>query len=220
MLSEEKIESNKQEFLALINSITRESDKERFLSWLEDSDFFIAPASTQYHLNVPGGLCQHSLNVYYALVKLVDGFATTTTCSTCSTNEEGVVSVDNAPHYDSDTLKLVALLHDIAKTNFYETFSRNVKNEDTGKWESVLGYRKRDDDNRFIYGSHEQNSEYMAETFFPLTIEERIAILHHHGGLGYDSVKEIIPSIYNKYKLALLLHLADMIATYDLDRDE
>ena len=35
-----------------------------FLAWLEKSDFFVAPASTKYHGNYAGGLCEHSLNVY------------------------------------------------------------------------------------------------------------------------------------------------------------
>ena len=55
-----------------------------------------------------GGLCEHSLNVYDSLIKLVPQF--------------GV-------EYPEDSLKVVALLHDIAKANFYESYQRNVKDE-------------------------------------------------------------------------------------------
>lgn len=37
---------------------------EKLLAWLEEeTDFFTAPASTKHHLNHPGGLMEHSLNV-------------------------------------------------------------------------------------------------------------------------------------------------------------
>ena len=61
---------------------------------------------------------------------------------------------------------------------------------------------------------HEQTSEFMTRTFIPLSVEESSAILHHHGSLGWDSAKDDLPSIYQKYNLALLLHTADMLATF------
>ena len=50
--------------------ITRSGGKE-LLKWIEETDFFRAPASRQYHLAVAGGLCKHSLNVYKRLKKLL-----------------------------------------------------------------------------------------------------------------------------------------------------
>ena len=39
--------------------------------------------------------------------------------------------------------------------------------------------------------------------------------MHHHGGLGWDSVPvEAMSKVYNKYTLALLLHEADLLAAY------
>ena len=38
MLSNEQIEQNKQTFIELINSIEREFNKERLISWLEKED--------------------------------------------------------------------------------------------------------------------------------------------------------------------------------------
>ncbi|HQQ28660.1 MAG TPA: hypothetical protein PKY58_14170, partial [Syntrophales bacterium] len=37
------------------------------IEFLEESDFFQAPCSTVFHLAQPGGLAEHSLNVYYLL---------------------------------------------------------------------------------------------------------------------------------------------------------
>ena len=60
------IENNKNEYIKLLKSTNREGI-DKLINWLENkSDFFNAPSSTIYHGNYPGGLCQHSLNVYYA----------------------------------------------------------------------------------------------------------------------------------------------------------
>lgn len=189
-----KSKENKEEFLELINSLDVDQEsKEKLISWLVNkSDFFTAPASTKYHLDTEGGLCQHSLNVYKALVKLCDTFN---------------VKV-------SDTsLKIVGLLHDISKANLYTQYQRNTKDEN-GNWIQVTEYKIRDENDRFIYGSHEQNSVFMVNSFIPLSVEESTAILHHMGGQNWDSAKDNISEVYNRYPLALMLHLADMEATF------
>ena len=118
-----------------------------------------------------------------------------------------------------DNIYYIALLHDIAKANFYEAYYRNVKNEETGKWEQQLDYRMRPDEDRFIYGNHEQNSEYMARRFFPLNLRMSTAILHHHGGTSWDSAKDEIPAVYSRFPLATMLHMADLAATFMYDKN-
>lgn len=222
-LTKEKIAANKKEYLDLIDSISVEgADIDRFKDWLLNrSDFFEAPASTKYHCSCEGGLCQHSLNVYHTLVQLCSTYAVHS-----EKNPEYVANesedIDNTtvpeyilvPNYSEDSIKIVSLLHDISKANFYEKYNRNVKNEITGKWEAIEDFRTRDADSRFIYGNHEENSEFIARTFFPLDLEESSAILHHHSGMGFDSTQTDITIIYNKYSLACLLHIADMLSTY------
>ena len=67
------------------------------LEWLErETDFFEAPASTKNHGAHPGGLVEHSLNVYYALLGQ-------------STIRE----------YGGESVAVVALLHDVCKTGYY-----------------------------------------------------------------------------------------------------
>ena len=47
MITEEKIQENKEKFLELVDSITREGvQKDRLRAQLLDSDFFTAPASS------------------------------------------------------------------------------------------------------------------------------------------------------------------------------
>lgn len=57
------IESNKDRIIELLISTNR-PNIDKLICKLKSSDFFTAPASVKYHLNVPGGLAQHSLNVY------------------------------------------------------------------------------------------------------------------------------------------------------------
>ena len=214
MLSKEQIEQNKQTFIALINSIEREFNKEKLINWLENSDFFYAPASTKYHSNFEGGLCSHCLSVYYSLEALCNTFASE---SKYVTLEDGSQKEEITYRYDKDSIIIVALLHDLSKANFYEKYNRNVKNETTGKWESVEEYRTIDVQKRFIFGNHEETSEFMVRSFIPLKVEESVAILHHMGGAGHDSSQTDLSVIYSKYNLAALLHTADLLSTFVLN---
>ena len=180
MLMDLQIADNKQKFIDLVQSISREGFmKDNLLTKLENSDFYTAPASAKYHCHYKGGLCEHSLNVYNNIVKLAE--------------MKGV-------EIDSDTLKIVALFHDLSKMNYYETYFMNKKNYHAGgtkhdeggafDWEAVSAYKVRENSERFLFGNHEQTSEFMLRSYCPLTYEESIAILHHHGGMGFDSAKD------------------------------
>lgn len=216
----EKVNANKKRYLDLINSIkVQDANIPGLLKWLEKSDFFIAPATLKYYGSYQGGLCEHTLKVYDNLVKLVDTFALVSD-QKWKVDEQGrplQETIQNVlrPRYSEDTLKIVALMHDISKTNYFTTYQRNVKNEETGKWEQKEEYKVREIEDRFIFGTSEQASEYIAHTFFPLEVEESVAILHSNGGINSETSSTIIPMIYSKYNLALLLHLADMLACYD-----
>ena len=216
------VAANRERFIELINSITRESftqeAKDRLIAWLDErSDFFVAPASTKYHGSCEGGLCEHSLRTYEALHALADQFLVDTKEERDADGE--VTGYQITPHYDEDSLKIVGLFHDIAKANFYEKYSRNVKDE-SGKWVAVQEYRTIAAEKRFIFGSQEQTSEFMLRCFIDLTVEESVAILHHLGGKGYDSTQVDMSLIFSRYPLALMLHTADLISTYYIENRE
>ena len=100
------IEKNKNEFIELLRSTNREGI-ENLISWLtEKSDFFNAPSSTIYHGNFAGGLCQHSLNVYYAAKKFYD------------TYKELSLPEKNIDDIKEDNLIISALLHDLCTANY------------------------------------------------------------------------------------------------------
>lgn len=91
-------ESNRLTILRLLNMVERRGMQGLKL-WLEKgSDYFTAPASTRFHLSVPGGLAQHHLNVYRALRDMNGRFKL---------------------RLSRDTMILVGLLHDVCKCGMY-----------------------------------------------------------------------------------------------------
>ena len=209
MLSNEQIEANKKQFLDLISSITIEGAYlEELIKFLQESDFFTAPASTQYHCNYTGGLCEHSLNVYNNLVKLANDYMPNT--------------------YTEDTLKVVGLLHDISKVNFYEIYVMNkkiynekgTKHDNQGKfdWFAQEAFKVKESHNRFLAGTHEENSMLLVSQYIPLNLEESVAILNHHSGLGNPNQNYDMSAILNRYPLLTLLHSADYLSTFINER--
>lgn len=182
----------KEEFLKLLKTINREGIDE-VINFLEKSDFFKAPASTRFHGAHEGGLMEHSMKVYEILVHKVNN---------C------VIPME----VSSETLIIIALLHDICKTNFYKVDYRNAKNS-FGEWEKVPYYTI---DDTIPYG-HGEKSVMMITEYMKLSVEEKYCIRWH---MGFSEPKELYGTLgeaYRKYPLALLLHEADLEASYFFD---
>lgn len=205
-----KIKENKAEFLTLLRTVKRDGI-EKLIDYLEHkSDFFEAPASTRYHGSFKGGLCDHSLTVYKLLVEQAKMYEKFT----------GI-------HIDEESMKIVALLHDVSKVNTYEETAINKKvyspdgskHDELGNfdWVSSKAYKTIDSDDRFIFVNHEMGSEFIVRQFIPLRIAESVAIASHHGGMGHDSIPtDAVTPNYIKYPIALLLHSADLIAAFSI----
>lgn len=104
--------THKERFIGLCREHIHREGINELLEWLESSDFYTAPASTRFHGNYTGGLCEHSLNVFDQLAKLNEVYNT------------GV---------SMETIAIIALFHDVCKVNYYKLGTRNVKN-DLGQW--------------------------------------------------------------------------------------
>ena len=170
-------------------------DLTRLLNWLEQTDFFTAPASRNNHSGCRGGLAFHSLCVYYLMRERYQP----------SENERG-------------SFAICALLHDLCKAAFYVESTRNVKNEQSGQWEKVPFYKIED---QFPMG-HGEKSLWLIERFIKLTADEAIAVRWHMGGFD-DAVKGgsfSLSQAYAKYPLALKLHLCDMESSYLIEHYE
>lgn len=60
--------TDKERFEELMQSVSDRPGFDRLMNYIRKSDFYTAPASTRFHLSCEGGLLQHSLNVYDALI--------------------------------------------------------------------------------------------------------------------------------------------------------
>ncbi len=179
----------KEEFLKILRTVNREGIED-LIKFLESTDFFTAPASTRFHGNYEGGLLEHSMKVYEILKEKVK-----TSPIEIKTPEESII--------------IIALLHDICKSNYYKIDYRNAKNA-LGVWEKVPYYTVED---TIPYG-HGEKSVMMITEYIKLTPEEKYAIRWH---MGYTEPKELYNTIgeaFKKYPIALLTHEADLESTY------
>lgn len=175
---------------------------DKLLEYIRKSDFYTAPASTKYHLAAPGGLLQHSLNVLDALRGLL-------TRDETGENWLYTVGGTTVATIPEDSVTVMALLHDICKTHFYGTSTRNQKNDATGKWEKVPFYTV---DDKMPLG-HGPKSAMIIKQYTTLTSQEMYAIWHHMGMNGnYENDNAVGKSI-EMYPAVLALQTADMMAS-------
>lgn len=207
-LTDEQLAANATRFVELVESIEIPgANIPGLLEFLQNTDFFVAPASTKYHGSIRGGLVLHSLEVYDNLLKLVETFKD-----------------DEHPAIDPNSLKVAALFHDLSKMNYYKLSSRNEKEyKADGKqvdalgrfnWNSIIEYKTIEADSRFVCVDHDVNSAFLINQFIPLTQEEFAAIANHSGGMTNKFSNADLNTIFKVYPLALFLHLSDMYSCY------
>ncbi len=191
----------KTEFIELYKQHIHRPGSEDLLNYLlsEQSDFFVAPASTRYHLAYEGGLVEHSLNVYHSL---------------CDYLGRDRVKNDYQITPSDETVAIVALLHDICKVNVYRKSTRNVKDKN-GQWTQVPSYDYQDD---IPYG-HGEKSVYIISGFMRLTREEAFAIRYHMGFSDTEDKNNVSRS-FSLFPLAFCLSVADMEATFLIESGE
>lgn len=189
MLNENQLYLNQCKFLELLGKLN--IDLTEITKYLDKHDYFKKPASAQYFRPYAGGLCQYALDLYYELAQLVNAYCP-------------------GKYTEEDVIK-VALFKDIYKAELFEAYSKNVKNDATGQWDSVIAYRYKED--RAVYGDLAFSSFMTARKFVDFTEEQIEAIMHSttSGSYGGD-----IHEILRKYQLVALTRMAD-IAAYYLD---
>lgn len=177
----------KNRFNELLLSTKRDGINE-LLKWLEESDFYTAPASRNNHGAYKGGLLEHSLNVYDELCRISAAYPEI--------------------NLQEDSMIISSLLHDLCKINFYVVEQRNRKNDETGVWEKYDTYSIKE---KFCYGGHGSKSVYLAQHFIKLEPDEAVAINCHMG--SWDGNKDA-GNAFEYCKLAWLVHVADESATF------
>lgn len=188
-----KQEEIMQEYKNYFAYIQRPGAK-NLLDWIESNGFFSAPASKSHHGSFPGGLALHSANVFKRLSRLNHEEERRQQCS----------------QYDSETIAICGLLHDLCKIDAY----RNIP--------VPKGTAEQYEVTRNFPAGHGEKSVILILQFMKLTKEEILAIRWHMGqydfyarGGGYD-----LDNAFRQSKLAVMLHLADMMATHFDEREE
>lgn len=196
-ITDEQIEANKNRFIDIFKENILREGSDKLLSYIEKSDFFYAPASTKYHSSCKGGLCAHTLNVYDAL-----------TSKLSEKQFKEVYQLD----YSSETVAIVALLHDFCKIFFYDVAIRNVKDEN-GIWQQVPFFTV---DNAAPLG-HGEKSVLGILNFIKLEKAEIYAIRWHMGlSEPVENYKDI-QAAFEMYRLSLALFEADIESSYWLE---
>lgn len=158
------------------------------MTWLDQTDFYTAPASTRFHDSFQGGLVLHSLNVYSELKRLCEFYQ-------LDVSEESIA--------------IGALFHDICKVGCYKVEMRWRKDQND-KWEQYPTYKFEED---YSFGGHGSKSVYLVQSFMKLTPEEATAINCH---MGVENGKWEVNEAFRRSPFAFLLHTADMLSTIEM----
>lgn len=178
------------------------------LERLEQNGFFEAPSSASYHLNEPGGLCLHSLNVFDTAVTIYKHIAEPAILSGTSPFTSEV---------SMESLAICTLFHDLCKVDMYHP-STKWKKSPEGRWVSYEGYDIHDN---FPLG-HGEKSVLLLYRYLHLTPNEMLAIRWHMG--MFDMGENGTPQRFAYYEamtkspLVAIVHSADMLASNLLEK--
>ena len=159
---------NQEEFEELLRSTKREGI-DYVSEELQKDGFFAAPASAGHHLNVAGGLCQHSLNTCRAGLMVWEGLKTLDPASANEVSRESVI--------------IATLLHDVCKTDIYHRTVKKRKDK-MGQWVDTEGYNV--SYKHFPLGHGEKSVIMLLLSGLDLHDDEMLAIRWHMGAWGIN----------------------------------
>lgn len=198
------INENKEEFVKLLKSTGREGVDD-VIEELERLGFFSAPASAGHHLNVEGGLVQHSLNTCKAAFAIWEGMKTLEPSLDTEVKKESII--------------ISALLHDVCKADIYKRSVKKRKNK-LGQWEDCEGYKVSYKD--FPMGHGEKSLVVILLSGLELYDDEMLAIRWHMGawGLNQNSFEDVrnYDTAQKEYPLVAIIHAADVMAANVMER--
>lgn len=204
MAQELNIQKNKEEFVSLLNSTERPGIDD-VIKDLEELGFFEAPASAGHHLNVAGGLVEHSLN----------------TCKAALAVYEGMQKIE--PYLEREikreSIIIASLLHDVCKSDIYKRTVKRRKSN-LGTWEDSEGYKLTY--KNFPMGHGEKSLVMLLCSGLELYDDEMLAIRWHMGawGINMNSYEEQrnYDAARTLYPLVSIIQTADGLAASIMER--
>ena len=204
-------EANIKRFEELMGKVNREGI-DKLMNHIRNSDFYTAPASTRFHLACPGGLLQHSLNVYDCLM---------------AKKAHYLWSHYLKEHVGDESITLISLMHDLCKADTYKLGYKNQKTYDKAKVAAANSSQvKRDELGEFIWETipkyemfdpyplgHGEKSVILLQEYIELTDEEIFAIRWHMGFTEDNSQYNSIGTAMEQWPIVLAIHEADLEAS-------
>ncbi len=186
----ETVTDEEKRFRELLEKYDRPGT-ERLFDILKMNDFFVVPASVDYHNNFKGGLVKHSLEVY-----------------DCAMREREIL-LKNDPSLENElteeAVTVAALLHDVCKYDEYTIYPDGVAKHKKG---------------HFPIGGHGDKSVILLLHWgFELKLDEMLAIKWHMGKKHLTDKKDI-ENCSDAMKLLALCRViakADYEATHNIE---
>lgn len=199
------MEHKRERFCKILRGTGRENI-EYVIEDLEALGFFEAPASVRNHFNFPGGLVEHSLNVYDMAMALRGAILP--------------LRADMEAKLNPDSIAIAALLHDVCKADIYKRTVKKRRNE-IGVWEDIDGYDV--DYSGLPVGHGEKSVIMLLRSGLDLEDEEIFAIRWHMApwDLPMQSIEmdKSYRAAQARSPLVALIHTADTLAAQILERD-
>lgn len=180
--------SDEEHYKQIVSKLLPQAEKimQIYLCNRKHSDFFTAPATADDYSAFTGGLCRHSLRMFYALCWVLD-----------------------AVRYEVP-LESVAKVALMASIGAVDTFTPEEKKyQEDGEWKSKTVFRRSEN---LLYGGLGEKSVYQLQAFMPLTRDEALAIRWHQSVLAEDGFQH--SAVFDRSLLAACTHIAYMIAAY------
>lgn len=197
---------NKERFIELLRGTGREG-VENTIIHLGELGFFEAPASSRFHLNQPGGLLWHSLNV----------------CKVAMGVRDMMIDMDSSlvGRLPVESVVIASLLHDTCKADIYCPATKVRKNK-FGIWVPTPGYDV--DHSNFPLGHGEKSVIVLLRAGLKLTDDEIMAIRWHMHAwdLPFQSpdIKGNMQKAREICPLSVLIQTADGLASAIIERSD
>ena len=197
---------NKERFIELLRGTGREG-VENTIIHLGELGFFEAPASSRFHLNQPGGLLWHSLNV----------------CKVAMGVRDMMIDMDSSlvERLPVESVVIASLLHDTCKADIYRPATKVRKNK-FGIWVPTPGYDV--DHSNFPLGHGEKSVIVLLRAGLKLTDDEIMAIRWHMHAwdLPFQSldIKGNMQKAREICPLTVLIQTADGLASAIIERSD
>ena len=193
--------AKEQLFDKAVTHIKREGINELIYFLKNETDFFTAPASTNFHGNYEHGLLHHSINVLEYALTIFN------------------YTLKKKPdlEYLKESVIISSLFHDVCKVNCYSKEEKWTK-DSKGKWVSYKGWVFKDD----FPMPHGPKSVYLISKYMKLTNPEALAISWHQGtydpGACIEGPTKWSYNAASEHPLVRIIHAADLMAVMIEDK--